>query len=375
MKKLGFGLMRLPLLPGEEKKIDLEHLKDMVDYFIEEGFTYFDTAWFYHKEQSEVAIGKALVDRYPRDAYTLADKMPIALLNPEGKSPEEKENELEDYFQKQLEKTGAGFFDYYLLHSLDAKKFAVAKSYRAYEFLLEKKRQGYIKELGCSFHDSPEVLEDILSTYKDLDFIQLQINYLDWDHEKIQSKACYQVARDFGKKIVVMEPIKGGNLARIPEKDLEALKALRPNLSPATWALSFAASLDGVFMVLSGMSNLDQMKENTRATKDFHPLNPEEMEALHRVREDLKKSKTIACTECEYCLTECPQGIPIPSYFAYFNRDKLGLGGDQGRLFANKKEDSTPPSACIACGACQEICPQHLPIIDLLEKVDQHFSH
>lgn len=374
MKKLGFGLMRLPIIDNKNDQIDLDALKEMVDAFLDQGFTYFDTAWFYHQEQSEVAIGQALVARHPRESFVLADKLPVALFHPENKSPEALREEMESYFSKQLEKTGAGYFDYYLLHSLDKEKFSIAKTYQAYEFIKEKKEKGLIKEIGFSFHDTSPVLEEILKAYPDVDFVQLQINYLDWNHESIQSKKNYQLVRKYGKKIIVMEPVKGGTLSRLPETMAQTLKERDPAASQASWALAFAASLDGVFMVLSGMSNMDQLKDNMARMENFTPLSQKDQDFLIEEGEKLKARKFIGCTECEYCLGKCPKHIPIPRYFTLYNWDHLGLGLDPKGRYKKTLQNQTPPDQCIACGACETICPQHLEIIDLLKKVDQYFD-
>lgn len=374
MKKLGFGLMRLPVLDNKTDQIDIKALEVMVDAFLDQGFSYFDTAWFYHKEQSELAIGKALVDRHPRDSYVLADKMPIALLNPGKKSPEELRQDLESYFNRQLEKTGAGYFDYYLLHSLDRKKFDVAKTYKAYEFIQEKKDQGLIKHIGFSFHDTVDALEEMLKAYPTMDFVQLQINYLDWTHESIQSQKIYQMARAYDKEIIIMEPVKGGTLSHLPQSMTKKLQEKDPHASTASWAIRFAASLDRVFMVLSGMSNLDQLKDNMATMKNFQPLSQEDQDFLIQESNRLKEASLIGCTECEYCLNECPKKIPIPTYFSLYNRDHLDLGLDPKKKYQSTKQNNSSPQDCIACGACEKICPQHLEIIDFLKKVDSYFK-
>lgn len=374
MKKLGFGLMRLPKINNENDNIDIEQVKEMADYFMDKGFTYFDTAWFYHDQTSEAATKKALVDRYERSSFILADKLPVALLKPEDKSEDELEAELEDYFTTQLERTGAGYFDYYLLHSLNKDHFETAKTYKAYEFILEKKKQGLIKKVGFSFHDKVEVLEEIFDAYPDLEFVQLQINYLDLDHELIQSRKIYDLARERNMDIIIMEPLKGGTLASLPKEAEDLMKAYNPDASVASWALRYAAGLEGVFMVLSGMSNLVQVKDNVKTMENFQALNNEEIEILKKVVDLIQASSAIQCTECEYCLNDCPVNIPIPSYFAYYNRDKQGLGFNNDDKYMDLKSRKTPPSECIECGNCESICPQHLKVIDLLKEVDGYFE-
>lgn len=374
MKKLGFGTMRLPKINNENANIDIEEFKKMADYFIDQGFTYFDTAWFYHDEKSEEACKEAVVKRFDRESFQLADKMPIAILDEEGKSEEELKDDLENHFQTQLDRTGAGYFDYYLLHALDKEKFERAKIYKAYEFIKEKKDQGLIKNIGFSFHDTHDVLEEIFNTYPDMDFVQLQINYLDLDHELIQSRKIFEAARKRDLPIIIMEPLKGGTLAQLPREAHDLLKNARPDISIASWALRYAAGLEGVFMVLSGMSDMDQVKDNIETMKDFKPLSDDEKALIDKVIQIIKDTNAIACTECEYCLPECPVEIPIPSYFSCYNRDKQGLGFNNEERFENIKERKTKPEECIACGACEAICPQHLKIISLLEEVDSYFS-
>lgn len=374
MKKLGFGLMRLPLVDDIKENINLDQTIQMVDYFIDQGFTYFDTAWFYHGEKSEDATRKCLTERYPRDKYVLADKLPIALLDPENKSKEQLDSDLNYYFNKQLKRCGVDYFDYYLLHALDRKKFEVSKTYHAYEYILNKKQNGEIKNIGFSFHDTSDVLEEILVEYPEMDFVQLQINYLDWEHERIESRKCYEIARKYGIDIIVMEPLKGGTLSKLPDEAEDIFKSYDSNSSISSWAMRFAASLEGVFMVLSGMSNLKQIKDNCSYMKDFQSLNNTEKEKIKKVLDIIKDSSLIECTECEYCIGECPSNIPISTYFALYNRDRQGLGSMHKEKYNDIISRKPAPSSCIECGACEEICPQHLPIIEYLKEADNHFN-
>lgn len=374
MKKFGFGLMRLPTIGEEKDNIDLETTKEMVDFFLKEGFTYFDTAWFYHKEKSEDAIRKCLTERYPRNEYILADKLPIALLEPENKNSSELRKDLDYYFNNQKKRCGVEYFDYYLLHALDKKKFEVSKTYNAYEFILEKKKNGEIKNVGFSFHDTSDILEEILIAYPEMDFVQLQINYLDWEHETIESRKCYEIAKKYNMTIIVMEPLKGGTLSKLPKEAEKILKSHNPKASISSWAMRYAASLDNIFMVLSGMSNLEQIKDNCSYMNDFKPLESAEKKKINQVVNIIKNSSIIECTECEYCLNECPSNIPIPTYFTLFNRDTQGLGEMHKEKYKDIISRKSTPSACIECGACEDICPQHLTIIKYLKDVEKHFE-
>lgn len=374
MKKLGFGFMRLPKINDDNENIDIEAVKDMVDHFLDQGFTYFDTAWFYHGQKSEQAIKESLVNRYDRNKFKLADKMPIALLDPEGKTPGELREELDSYFNTQLQRCGVEYFDYYLLHSLNHELFEKAQVYKAYEYILEKKEAGLIKNIGFSFHDTEPVLKEILDTYKKMDFVQLQINYLDWDHERIQSKKCYDLAKSYDMDIIIMEPVKGGTLAKLPDQAEKLMLAYKQDMSIASWAIRFAAGLENVFMVLSGMSNMDQLIDNISYMKDFKPLNLEEKAIIDRVISIIKESSTIQCTECQYCLLDCPKSIPIPTYFAQYNRDIQGLGFGQKEKYQETKSRKSGPEDCVRCGACETHCPQHLPIIKYLKNVEDYFS-
>ena len=369
MKKLGFGLMRLPLLDADDpKSIDLETVKSMVDRFLERGFTYFDTAYAYHQGMSEITARRALVERHPRDSFLLADKMPAFLV----KGPE-------DYpriFAEQLEKCGVEYFDYYLLHNLGAKTFAESARWGGFEFLMKMKREGRARHVGFSFHDTPELLERILTEYPDMEFVQLQINYADWENATIQSRRCYEVARAHGKPVIVMEPVKGGSLARVPEAAEAIFEACASGHSPASWAVRYAASLEGVMMVLSGMSNPEQLEENTGFMADFQPLSAAEQEAVGCVAEIMNDSIAIACTGCAYCVDGCPKHIPIPKDFALFNdQSRFRLMPSHTVYYNNLVAQGHGRAGdCIACGQCESHCPQHLPIIERLRDVASVFD-
>ncbi len=365
-KKLGFGLMRLPVLdPKDAGTIDLEQVKQMTDLFMERGFTYFDTAWMYQHFKSEECVKEILTKRYPRDSYTLATKMHCGFFHtPEGR---------EEIFKKQLEKTGAEYFDYYLLHGLDAEMYEKHERLNSFAWLQEKKDLGLVRHIGFSFHDTAEMLEKILREHPEMEFVQLQLNYLDWEDEWIQSRACYETARKHDMPIVVMECNKGGTLATLPEKAAALLKEADPQATPVSWAMRFCAGLPGVFMVLSGMSSLAQMEENTAFMQDFQPLTEEENGLLQKAAALIRSGKTVPCTGCNYCGPGCPMNIPISKYFSLYNNEKMEIEGKSWTpnrgLYAKLAESFGKASDCIGCGQCEVICPQHIPVIENLKAV------
>ena len=355
-KKLGFGLMRLP---RKGMRTDVEQTKKMVDLFMQAGFTYFDTAYVY--PGSEDTIRKALVERYPRESYTLATKLYAAMI-PSAKIAK---NE----FEVSLKRTGAGYFDYYLLHSLMDNNVRNYEKYDLWNFVKQKKEEGKIKHIGFSFHSGPELLDKILTEHPEAEFVQLQINYADWENPDVQSRANYEVARKHRKWITVMEPVKGGNLANPPKEVQDLFKAYAPEMSCASWAIRFVASLDGILTVLSGMSNIPQMEDNISYMKDFQPLNAEEREIIRKAQRILGQSATIPCTACHYCTKGCPMQIPIPEIFAAQN-DLIGNGQtDQAREVYRKLAGAGHVAAdCIGCGQCEGVCPQHIQIIGKLKE-------
>ncbi|MBQ8683827.1 MAG: aldo/keto reductase [Clostridia bacterium] len=361
-KKLGFGLMRLPLTdPEDNTAIDMVQTQDMIDTFIQRGFTYFDTAWMYHSYTSEQVVKEALVARHPRDSFTLATKLHRVYMKEKG--------DRERVFQEQLERTGAGYFDYYLLHSLTKEYFALFEEYDCFNWLVEKKQQGLVKHIGFSFHDNAEMLDKILTAHPEMEFVQLQINYLDWDSPDVQSRLCYETARRHGKAVIVMEPVKGGMLANLPPAAEAVLKAMHPDWSPASWAVRFAAGLPGVMTVLSGMSNRQQVLDNTGYMTDCPPLTEQELAALRQVVDIIHAGGTIPCTGCAYCVDGCPMNIPIPQCFATYNTaTRQEEEAEAHPAGAEKASD------CIACGQCVEVCPQHLAIPQLLERVAAKFD-
>ncbi len=367
MKKLGFGLMRLPRADANDRSsIDSDRFSRMVDTFIENGFTYFDTAWMYCGHNSERAVKTALVERYPRDSFTLATKFHAYYATESA--------DVDRIFREQLEKTGAGFFDYYLIHDLNAENYDKCKRLGAFEYFAKKKEEGLVKSLGCSFHDTPEVLDRVLTEHPELEFVQLQINYLDWESPSVRSRECYETALRHGKPVIVMEPVKGGTLAKLPDAIEAKMRALRPDMSTPSWAIRFAASLDGVMVVLSGMSSEEQMADNISYMKDFEPLTDAERALVFEAAECLRRNPFIPCTGCAYCVDGCPTGIAIPQYFSLFNDIKGGTEQNAANRFAALTKDHGAPGDCVACEQCQNICPQHIRIVDRLRDIAEYFG-
>ncbi len=371
-KKLGFGLMRLPLNnPSNPADVDVEQVKQMVDMFIENGFTYFDTAWMYNGFASEKVAKPALVERYPRESFTLATKLNAGFFNTlEGR---------DEIFNAQLEKTGAGYFDYYLLHGVDAGNYPKFESLDCFNWLLDKKEKGLVKHAGFSYHDTADLLDEILTKHPEMEFVQLQINYLDWESQWIQSRDCYDVATKHNVPVVVMEPVKGGTLAKVPEDVEKLFKEKDPEMSIPSWAIRFVASLPNVMVVLSGMSNLEQMENNISYMKDFKPLSEEETQMVHKAAEIINSQIAIPCTGCSYCTDGCPMHIAIPKYFSLYNEIKREDMEHKGWTvnFNNYKaltKDFGAAKDCIQCGQCEGMCPQHLTIIDFLKDVSAVFD-
>ena len=373
MKKLGFGLMRMPLTdPTNPAAVDIEHVKRMIDLFIAKGFTYFDTAWMYNGFASEGVAKTALVERYPRDSFTLATKLNSSFFDTlEGR---------DEIFEQQLKKTGAGFFDYYLLHGIDDTNIEKFEKLDCFSWLLEKKAQGMVRHAGFSYHGSAALLDAIFTKHPEMEFVQLQINYLDWESPWVHSREVYEVAVKHGKPVIVMEPVKGGTLAKVPAEAEALLKAADPEMSVPSWAIRFAASLDNVMVVLSGMSNTEQMEDNLSYMDDFKPLTEAEVALTHKVAEIINAKTAVPCTGCSYCTDGCPRKIAIPQYFSLYNEDMRENLEEKGwtvnfSYYDQLAEKFGRARDCIECGQCEDICPQHLPIIEKLKDVSAHFDH
>lgn len=362
-KKLGFGAMRLP--GADKNKIDHTQVCQMFDAFLERGFNYFDTAHVY--AGSEVAVRKALVERHPRDSFILTDKLP-----PWGART------MADYeksFNESLERCGVDYFDIYLVHNMGITTYDRTHKIGGFDFVSQKKAEGKVKFIGFSFHDTPEMLERILTEHPEIDVVQLQINYADWENPAIQSRACYEVARRHNKPIIVMEPVKGGGLANLPAEAMDVLAKLDASASAASYAVRYAASLEGVVIVLSGMSDMAQVENNTSYMVDFAEVNAQEAEAIEKVREILANSRAISCTNCRYCVKDCPMDIPIPELFGVYNGVvQYGTANFPDMLFALAVKNAGKPSSCIECGKCEDLCPQHLPIRENLKLVTEMFE-
>ena len=374
MKKLGFGLMRMPTIDKTNAAdVDIEQVKKMVDLFMEKGFTYFDTAIMYNGFASQKAAKAALVDRYPRDSFTLATKLHAGFFN----SFEERDK----VFREQLEQTGAGYFDYYLLHGIEAAMLPKYDQFDCWNWLLDKKAKGLVKHAGFSFHDSAELLDELLTKHPEMEFVQLQINYLDWESEWVQSRACYEVATKHGKPVIVMEPVKGGTLARVPAAVEKLFKDHEANLSVSSWAIRFAASLDNVIVVLSGMSSVEQMEDNLSYMDDFKPLSEDEKALCFKAAEIINAQIAVPCTGCSYCTEGCPMKIAIPQYFSMYNEDmreteeKLAVWTVNYNNYDILAQKFGKAKDCIECGQCEGVCPQHLPIIENLRLVSEHFDN
>ena len=366
-KKLGFGCMRLPVIGEDTAKIDDKAFCEMVDKYLEQGFCYFDTAYPYHNEKSEEAVKRCIVNRYPREQFLLADKMPVWNVK--------KTEDYDRIFEEQKRRCGVSYFDFYLLHAMDKARVEETERLGGFERLAERRKAGEIKHLGFSFHDSADVLEEILSNHPELEFVQLQINYYDWDSESVQSRKCYETAVRHKVPVIVMEPVKGGTLANLIGEPEKILKKLDDKATPASFAIRFAASLDNVMLVLSGMSDMEQLLDNTSYMREFQPLNAEEKDAIVRVVDELHKIPTIPCTKCRYCVEGCPKKIVIPSVFDAYNFSvQFGVNEKTRKGYGNAVQEHGKASDCIHCGKCESQCPQHLEIRKLLEDVARTFE-
>ena len=355
--------MRLPM-NGEE--VDIEQTKRMVDTFLDRGFNYFDTAHGYIQGKSETALKTALTSRYPREKYILTDKLTDCFFKTQA--------DIRPFFESQLEACGVDYFDFYLMHAQNETSFAHFKACRAYETAFQLKAEGKVRHVGISFHDRAEVLEQILTEYPQVEAVQIQFNYVDYEDLAIQSRKCYEVCRKFGKPVIVMEPVKGGSLVNLPEEAKKVLEDLHGG-SPASYAIRFVAGFPGIMMVLSGMSDMEQMLDNTSFMADFQPLNEKEMAAIREVREIFRTKDMIPCTACRYCIDGCPQHISIPDLFAVMNTKQIHKNWDADHCYSEvHTATGRRASDCLECGKCEQVCPQHLPIRKLLKDVAKAFE-
>ena len=362
-KNFGFGCMRLPM---KGKEVDQAEFSRMVDTYIAAGFNYFDTARVYLGGQSETTIRECIAKRYPREAFVLADKLSASLFN--------SREEIRPLFEKQLESCGVEYFDFYLMHSQNRDVFEKYKRCHAYEQAFELKKEGKVRHVGLSFHDKADVLEDILKQYPQVEFVQIQLNYLDYDDLAVQGRQCYEMCRKYNKPVIVMEPVKGGSLVNLPDDAAQVLKSLKGG-SPASYAIRFAAGFDGIFMVLSGMSNMEQMQDNISFMQDFRPLDKRETEAVKNVCGIYQSKRLIPCTACRYCTDGCPKQIDIPNLFSCLNAKKLYNDWNADYYYSDVcTVNNGKASDCIGCGKCERSCPQHLPIRALLKDVAKEFE-
>jgi len=366
LPRLGFGFMRLPVLNANDRStVDLDTVKKMVDLYMSRGFGYFDTAHRYNDEASEPALRKALTERYSRDSYILTNKITLNYIK--------RAEDQEPFMDHQLEICGVDYFDIYLIHNVGLVSYPRFQQLGTFRFLQEMHAKGKAHHIGISFHGPADLLDEVLSAHPELEFVQLQINYLDWEDPVIQSQKCYEIARKYGKKIVVMEPVKGGTLVNLPDEAMKLMRELSPDSSPASWAIRFAAGLEGVFMVLSGMSAPDQVEDNTAYMKEYHPLSEEEHGVIRKVKDIIRKKTPIACTGCRYCITECPRNIAIPDYFSLYNNlkrlENKSYLANQVVYYGNISATHGKASSCIECGICEKNCPQQLPVRSYLKDV------
>ena len=368
MKKLGFGCMRLPLVNPEEKEVDIELFKEMIDYFMNHGYTYFDTAHTYLNGNSEKAIREALVYRYDRKEYVIADKLPIFNL--------EEDADMDKIFDEQLQRLDVDYIDYYMLHNLSSKHKKKYTQIDSIKFIQDKKKEGKVKHIGISTHDSPQFLESILYENPWIEFVQLQINYLDWENEIIQARGCYEVTEKYNKPIIVMEPLKGGALIDIPDEAKSLFYSLNKDKSIASWSFRYLLSLDNVKMILSGMDSMDALEDNVNTFDNYIQLTSKEKEAIDTTIDLINQKNEIQCTGCNYCLDKCPQSIPIPELFKLYNTQKTlnqehSIAMYYRNFIANGNKKA---SECIKCSKCINYCPQSIDIPQQLEKVIETFE-
>ena len=366
MNKMGFGFLRLPTVEADGvKKIDFDMCCRLVDSFLAKGGRYFDTAYTYLKGESETMLRESLVKRHPRDAYMIADKLPGYKV----KSYEDNEK----YFAEMLERCGVEKFDVFMLHWLTAANYRIAEEMNEFGFLRDVKARGQADRIGFSFHDSTELLDEILTAHPEVDCVLVQINYLDWNSLTLQAKQLYDVIVKHGKSVMIMEPVKGGSLAKLPDDVAAKLAAVDPSMSPAAWALKFAQSLENVEVVLSGMNTLEQIDENMR---DIEPISGDETAVLMEAAEMLRSTIAVPCTACGYCLSHCPKKLVIPEYMSLYNEVARNPGESwkMQHIYDSIAAKGGKASDCISCGMCEKNCPQKLEIIETLKKNAKAFG-
>lgn len=362
VSKLGFGLMRIPEIEVDGKMaVDIPLTSEMVDIYMDAGMNYFDTAFGYMSGRNEKAVKEVLTKRYPREDFILATKMPAWLMNEADKA--------KSMFQKSLERMGVDYVDYYLLHNMGEHRTQVFEDFGIWEYVTELKEKGLIKHIGFSMHDKSDELRRILTAHPEVEFVQLQINWADWENPVVEARKCYEVAREFNRPIIIMEPVRGGSLANLPEPVAKVLEEGNPEASQASWALRFVSELPGVMTILSGMSTPEQVRENVALFKDMQPLSAEEKQVIVKAREELAKLPNVPCTDCKYCVDECPEGIRIPQAFTCMNIYLTYENLDSAKEQYSWMTAGGVASDCSACGSCEAVCPQHIKIIDELEKV------
>lgn len=372
MTKLGMGMMRLPLVDeNDQTSIDMEQVNKMVDLYMDAGFNCFDTAFVYHDGVGEAAFRESVVKRYPRESFKISTKLPLFVIT--------EESQLEPLFAQQLENCGVDYFDYYMLHNVSGFTENAWKNVDLYSFIQKKKEEGYIKHIGISTHGNAEFLEEILFEHPELEFVLLQINYLDWDDEGIDSRKCWEVARKYNKKVMIMEPYKGGFLADVPQEAEKLMKDYNPDRSVVSWAMRFVANIDDVCVVYTGASTLEQLENNIDEFKNADPLNDEEMEIIKEVSDIINSNITVDCTKCRYCVDACAEEIDIAKVFDLYNKHNM-LEKDDWTQFGNaylnysKLPDVGIASDCIECEACIEECPQSINIPEVLKDVAKTFE-
>lgn len=365
--KMGFGCMRLPLLDkNDPKSIDMLQFEQMVDAFMEAGNTYFDTAFVYHEGESEVALGKALVTRYPRESFTITTKcLAWALPNKEA---------AQECLDVSLKRLGTDYVDYYLLHNVGGKRTAKFDEYGMWDFAQEQKVAGKIRYVGFSIHDDAKCLDRLLTAHPEMDFVQLQVNYLDWDDPKFDAKRLMEVAAAHGKPVIIMEPARGGVLCKLPEDIAGILEEAKPGSTPAEWAYRFCWNLPNVIAVLSGMSSIDQARENLASYRDNKPFDDSERAALEKVMGELRSMASVPCTACGYCIEGCPSHVKIPDIMALLNLEEMTRDREFVKGLYSWQAAEGRASECIRCGACEDMCPQGIGIIEQLERAAEQYE-